>query len=387
MLMKSLLAYLFVVLGLGLVFQTKSYADRNAIPSLLNAEIEIEYTRRGKIYNEIIKSKQNITFHENYKCEAHLRSGGCSWRQKGKRIWFDFLIGKKGYKSFEGDLNEVNNVVSGKYRDSKGRSGEFKGLIFPKTFLPQLAKNEGVVKTEVKNEDVIKLEEKKKLIAEKKKKEEEKRIAEEKRLAEKKRIEEEKKKEQEYRILVKKFGDQCKNNSLGSPEFNKCLNDKKSEEELRVKLEKEYLESLNPEERRAHICSKTFGFKKGSGNFKDCVFKIYATELELAKLEVEKQLAEAQLEIAKAHREAAEARVVAAKAQGKLQKAQIQATEAQAAASQQQAAATKAQAAATKQQNSMNMFLQGLQMLQPTTTQPQSFNTTCRWMGGFFNCW
>ena len=69
-----------------------------------------------------------------------------------------------------------------------------------------------------------------------------------------------------------------------------------------------------------------------------------------------------------------------------LQKAQIQATEAQAAASKQQAAASKAQAAATKQQSSMSLLMQGLQMLQPPT-QPQSFKTTCRWSGGFFNCW
>ena len=66
---------------------------------------------------------------------------------------------------------------------------------------------------------------------------------------------------------------------------------------------------MSPEEKRAYTCANTFGFKKGSDKFRDCIFKIYATELELAKLEVEKQLAEAQLEIAKAQAEAAQAKV------------------------------------------------------------------------------
>ena len=204
-----------------------------------------------------------------------------------------------------------------------------------------------------------------------------------------------------YRELVKKFGPECESSwsnfftghKVGTPEFDQCLNEKQDKQNMlakleaeKIKTEKEIFMSLTIEEKRAFTCTRTFGFKKGSDKFKDCVFKIYAAELELEKLEVEKQLAEAQLETAKAHREAAEAKVLAAKAQGELQKAQIQATEAQAAASQQQAAASKAQAAATKQQSSMSLLMQGLQMLQPPT-QPQSFKTTCRWSGGFFNCW
>ena len=178
-----------------------------------------------------------------------------------------------------------------------------------------------------------------------------------------------------------------------APEFDQCLAEKQNEqiklaklEAENLKIEKEIYLSLSTEEKRAYTCEKTFGFKKGKDKFKDCVFKIYATELELAKLEVEKQLAEAQLEIAKANVEAAQAKVAAAKAEGLLQKAQIQAVEAQAAATRQQAAASKAQAAATNQQSSISLMLQGLQMLQPTQTR-SSFNTTCSWMGNFMNCW
>ena len=204
-----------------------------------------------------------------------------------------------------------------------------------------------------------------------------------------------------YRLLVKKFGSECENNwsnfftghKIGTPEFDKCLTEQKNEsikiakiEAGKLKTEREVFLSLSPEEKRAYTCTNTFGFRKGSDKFRDCIFKIYATELELAKLEVEKQLAEALLATAKANVEAAQAKVAAAKAEGLLQKAQIQAVEAQAAATRQQAAASKAQAAATSQQSSISLMLQGLQMLQPTQTQ-SSLKTTCNWSGAFFNCW
>ena len=180
-----------------------------------------------------------------------------------------------------------------------------------------------------------------------------------------------------------------------APEFDQCLAEKQNEqiklaklEAENLKIEKEIYLSLSPEEKRAYTCTNTFGFRKGSDKFRDCIFKIYATELELAKLEVEKQLAEALLATAKANVEAAQAKVAAAKAEGLLQKAQIQAVEAQAAATRQQAAASKAQAAATNQQSSINLFMQGLKMLQPSQTQSSlRMKTTCRYTGVFMNCW
>jgi hypothetical protein len=207
-----------------------------------------------------------------------------------------------------------------------------------------------------------------------------------------------------YRELVKKFGSECESSwsnffsghKVGTPEFDQCLDEKQNKQIKLAKLEveklvieKEIFMTLSVEEKRAYTCTNTFGFKKGTDKFKDCIFKIYATELELAKLEVEKQLAEAQLATAKAHVEAAQAKVAAAKAEGLLQKAQIQAVEAQAAASRQQAAASKAQAVATSQQSSISLMMQGLQMLQgSTSTQTQSsLQTSCRWAGSFFNCW
>jgi hypothetical protein len=222
-----------------------------------------------------------------------------------------------------------------------------------------------------------KLEEEKKKIAEERKKleEEKRKIAEEKR----KKEEEEK----NYRNLVKNYGSKCESGwsnlftgyKIGSPEFDRCLIEKenesdkrliaqknKEEQDRRAKLLKENQEKeaklleiekaekeiakLTPEEKRAYTCKSTFGFRKGSDKFKDCVFQLYATELELAKLEVEKKLAEAQLEIAKANREAAEARAQAAKAEGLVEKAQLEAANALVEATREQ---TAQQAAAAKE--------------------------------------
>jgi hypothetical protein len=61
------------------------------------------------------------------------------------------------------------------------------------------------------------------------------------------------------------------------------------------------LANLKPEERRAYICEKTYGFRKGSDKFSECVYKILSADLELEKMEVQKKLAQAQEETAKAN--------------------------------------------------------------------------------------
>jgi hypothetical protein len=67
------------------------------------------------------------------------------------------------------------------------------------------------------------------------------------------------------------------------------------------------LANMKPEESRAYICEKTYGFKKGSDKFSECVYKIMNAEVDLQKLELQKKLAEAQLETAKANEAAARA--------------------------------------------------------------------------------
>jgi len=75
-------------------------------------------------------------------------------------------------------------------------------------------------------------------------------------------------------------------------------NPKKSEvkiETAKQNQENKLLHNMKPDERRAYVCEKTYGFKKGSDRFADCVFKIMSTDAELEKLEKQRIIAEAQL--------------------------------------------------------------------------------------------
>ena len=126
--------------------------------------------------------------------------------------------------------------------------------------------------------------------------------------------------------------------------------------------------TLSAEERRSYNCVEVFGFRKGSSKYKDCVFKIYQTELQLKELEQQKLIAEKEIAIAEANARSAQA-----------------SADRQAAAAQRQAAAAMAQANAADMQNSLQLMQQGLQMLNPP--QPQSFKTTCTNLGTFINCW
>lgn len=56
--------------------------------------------------------------------------------------------------------------------------------------------------------------------------------------------------------------------------------------------------SLSSEEKRAYTCIMTYGFKKGSSDFKNCVFKIAQAELELQRLDEQRRIAEAQIRAA-----------------------------------------------------------------------------------------
>jgi hypothetical protein len=77
---------------------------------------------------------------------------------------------------------------------------------------------------------------------------------------------------------------------------------KKSEVKIataKQEQENKLLHNMKPEERRAYICEKTYGFKKGSDRFADCVFKIMSTDAELEKLDKQRRIAEAQLKAEK----------------------------------------------------------------------------------------
>ena len=149
------------------------------------------------------------------------------------------------------------------------------------------------------------------------------------------------KEQQESRLkyLENTFASKCLRYKTNNIEFNKCLNDqeliakkekanqetKQAEEKKKKQLiadkqkaEEEkanrLLASMRPEDRRAYICEKTYGLRKGSDKFSECVYKILAADVELEKIELQKKLAEAQLETARANEATARANESAARA-------------------------------------------------------------------------
>ena len=142
--------------------------------------------------------------------------------------------------------------------------------------------------------------------------------------------------------LEKKYGKECKKHKKDSNEYDQCIIDKaifdiqvKIAMENALKLEKyqkakeleDKLSKMTPDERRAYNCSEKFGFRKGSDKFKDCVFKIYQAEIELEKIQLQKELLKSQIELARAN----------ANRQDRLAQAQIEAANIQSLAAQQQA--------------------------------------------------
>ena len=120
------------------------------------------------------------------------------------------------------------------------------------------------------------------------------------------------------KYLEDNFGSKCSKNKANNVEYNECLNDQekivKKEEDKLNKI----LAAMKPEERRAYVCEKTYGLRKGSDKFSECVYKILAADVELEKIELQKKLAEAQLETAKANEAAARANAAASASRGNV---------------------------------------------------------------------
>jgi len=141
----------------------------------------------------------------------------------------------------------------------------------------------------------------------------------------------------------------------GSEKYKNCLIKEenksiveKNKLDLEAKQISEKLSKMSPDDRRAYTCSEKFGFRKGSDNFKECVFKIYSAEIELEKIELQKQLAKANADLAKAN----------AASNEKLANAQTNAAIMQAYAAQQQAIAANTA-------DSLALMESGLRMMSP----------------------
>lgn len=121
------------------------------------------------------------------------------------------------------------------------------------------------------------------------------------------------------KYLEDNFGSKCSKNKANNVEYNECLNNqeqitKKDEDKLN-----KMLANMKPEERRAYVCEKTYGLRKGSDKFSECVYKILAADVELEKIELQKKLAEAQLATAKANEAAARANASASASRSNVQ--------------------------------------------------------------------
>lgn len=177
--------------------------------------------------------------------------------------------------------------------------------------------------------------------------------------------------------LEKDYGKSCRFYSKGSDKYKNCLLEQDKitketeskkilakQEQERKQLETEQtkrkaaedkqkeetikIAKMSPDDRRAYTCSEKFGFRKGSDNFKECVFKIYSAEIELEKIELQKQLAKANADLAKAN----------AASNQKL-------ADAQTAAAIMQAYAAQQQAIAANTADSLALMESGLRMMSP----------------------
>tara|TARA_B100000579_G_C22759586_1_gene818261 strand:- start:57 stop:1208 length:1152 start_codon:yes stop_codon:yes gene_type:complete len=197
-------------------------------------------------------------------------------------------------------------------------------------------------------------------------------IAENKQKALEKKIREAKLKEEKRLKKISALELNYKEDCKGSTNYEKCLFDaekKYLEEQKALDIK---LASMTSKERHAYNCSETFNFKKGTEKFNDCVFKLYTAELDLQKLELEKEVAEAQIKAAATEQARAEA----------VANAQI--------------AAAKSAKRSSDLNNSIQLMKLGSSLLGGSTSSSSSSNsfdinnrtrTTCRVVGGFLNCY
>ena len=211
-------------------------------------------------------------------------------------------------------------------------------------------------------------------------------------------FEEKRKKDLERIALIEKdYAKKCSKYSKPSDQYNNCLLEqdrivkeseakklaaeqekqkkiadteqaKKKAAEAKIQEEQLKMSKMSPDDRRAYTCNEKFGFRKGSDNFKECVFKIYSAEIELEKLELQKQLAKANADLAKAN----------AASNQKL-------ADAQTAAAIMQAYAAQQQAIAANTADSLALMESGLRMMSPQRPAVAPMRT-CTYNRNFMNC-
>ena len=109
-----------------------------------------------------------------------------------------------------------------------------------------------------------------------------------------KREEELKTKKEKIARVELVYSTKCKKFKQGSSEYENCL----FESEKLAFEEQKRLANLPPSERYAYTCEKTYGFRKGTDNFKECVFKIMTTEYEMQNQLNQRRIAELERKVA-----------------------------------------------------------------------------------------
>lgn len=128
---------------------------------------------------------------------------------------------------------------------------------------------------------------------------------------ERKRLKEREEYERKVKLefLEKTYGKKCINKKNNITDYNACLFEQertvlaeKQEQERKAnkaKLEEQNkLANMPPSERYAYTCEKTYGFRKGTDNFKECVFKIMTTEYEMQNQLNQRRIAELERKVA-----------------------------------------------------------------------------------------
>ena len=397
--MKSLLAILTLVFLTSCVSKQEPVSQRNN-PVKASESIKIVFTSPEEIYlmtNNLGQTKPSYDHIQTAKNHCALdKKNAYILLKKANPIkyWsFEAWDGSNKWAASKKDTYETyyikNNGTYIGYRFICANSKE-EALMMPRSYVAVQDPKYNLFMVSLGIEEAIEFKriQSKQEIAENKKKE-----------LERKKLKAKLKEEKQKKFMAdldRLYGKECTGGAFkkklkkGTTEFNNCLLDKDNEAKLKAKAERDLLEkknaelakkqvelnkklaAMNPKERHAYNCSETFKFRKGTEKFNDCVFKLYTAELDLQKLELEKQVAEAKIKAAANEQAKAEA----------IAKAQI--------------ASARAAKRSSDLNNSIQLMKLGSSLLGGSTSSSSSSNsfdinnrtrTTCRVVGGFLNCY
>ncbi|MDC1280556.1 hypothetical protein N8Z07_04555 [Pelagibacteraceae bacterium] len=138
--------------------------------------------------------------------------------------------------------------------------------------------------------------------------------------------------------------------------------------------------TLPKAEQMVFDCIKTYGFKKGSDKFNDCVFRLVQNDLEIQRIKMEKQIAQQRIEAERRANEAQQRLLAQQRADEANRIAQQEATlQAQRENTLRQIQAERSAAAWAE------LGAIGLKLLQPPQPAPRT-RTTCSMMGSWMDC-